>query len=51
MEYPAHNPMIPATPAKAGGAGTGSFTSANKTPAKAPVITDRIISLIIFTFW
>lgn len=45
--YPAHSPMIPATPAKTGGAGTGSLNKANTIPAPAPVKIDKIISFMI----
>ncbi len=41
IEYPAHKPIIPATPAKTGGAGTGNFIRANTTPQTAPVATDN----------
>ena len=39
--------MIPATPAKTGGAGTGNLNAANTTPHPKPVSIDRKISFII----
>jgi hypothetical protein len=43
---PIHRPIIPATPAKTGGAGTGNLNAANTTPHPKPVSVDRIISFI-----
>ena len=40
--------MIPATPAKTGGAGTGNLNAANTTPHPKPVIIDKIISFMLF---
>ena len=42
--YPPQSPMIPATPANTGGAGTGSLNKAKTIPAPAPFKTDKIIS-------
>lgn len=39
--------MIPATPAKTGGAGTGSLSKAKTTPQVAPVRTEKNISFIL----
>ena len=41
---PIHKPIIPATPAKTGGAGTGNLNAANTTPHPKPVSIDKIIS-------
>lgn len=46
IAYPDHNPTIPATPAKTGGAGTGSLNAANTMPHPKPVTIDIIISFI-----
>ncbi len=43
---PIHSPMIPATPAKTGGAGTGNLNAANTTPHPKPVSVDNITSFI-----
>jgi hypothetical protein len=43
---PVHRPIIPATPAKTGGAGTGNLNAANTTPHPKPVNIDKIISFI-----
>ena len=43
---PIHRPIIPATPAKTGGAGTGNLNAANTTPHPKPVSIDKIISFI-----
>ena len=43
---PIHKPIIPATPAKTGGAGTGNLNAANTTPHPKPVSVDRKTSLI-----
>ena len=43
---PSHNPIIPATPANTGGAGTGSLKAAKTTPQPKPVIIENIISFI-----
>ena len=43
---PTHRPIIPATPAKTGGAGTGNLNAANTMPHPKPVSVDRIISFI-----
>lgn len=40
--------MIPATPAKTGGAGTGNLNAANTTPHPNPVIVDNNISFKTF---
>lgn len=40
-------PTIPRIPAKAGGAGIGSFKEANKNPTTRPVIKARMISFKI----
>jgi hypothetical protein len=40
IAYPAQRPTIPATPAKTGGAGTGSLIKANTTPQTDPVIIE-----------
>ena len=45
---PIHRPIIPATPAKTGGAGTGNLNAANTTPHPKPVSVDKTISFIIF---
>jgi len=47
---PIHKPIIPATPAKTGGAGTGNLNAANTTPHPKPVSIDRIISFIDIPF-
>ena len=39
--------MIPATPAKTGGAGTGNLNAAKTTPHPKPVNVDSIISFIL----
>jgi hypothetical protein len=39
--------MIPATPAKTGGAGTGNLNAANTKPHPKPVKTDNRISFMI----
>jgi len=44
---PIHRPIIPATPAKTGGAGTGNLNAANTTPHPKPVSIDSIISFIL----
>ena len=41
---PIHRPIIPATPAKTGGAGTGNLNAANTTPHPKPVSVDKIMS-------
>ena len=43
---PIHKPIIPATPAKTGGAGTGNLNAAKTTPHPKPVIVDSMISFI-----
>ena len=43
---PIHRPIIPATPAKTGGAGTGNLNAANTTPHPKPVNVDSKTSLI-----
>ncbi len=43
---PIHRPIIPATPAKTGGAGTGNLNAANTTPHTKPVSVDSITSFI-----
>ena len=43
---PIHRPIIPATPAKTGGAGTGNLNAANTTPHPKPVSVDKITSFI-----
>lgn len=43
---PSHSPIIPATPANTGGAGTGSLNAAKITPQPKPVSTENIISFI-----
>ena len=43
---PIHKPIIPATPAKTGGAGTGNLNAANTTPHPKPVSIDKTTSLI-----
>ena len=43
---PIHRPIIPATPAKTGGAGTGNLNAANTTPHPKPVSIDKKISFI-----
>jgi len=48
MEYPAQSPTIPATPAKTGGAGTGSLKKAKTAPAANPVSIDSNTSFITF---
>ena len=45
---PIHRPIIPATPAKTGGAGTGNLNAANTTPHPKPVIVDNRISFMIY---
>jgi len=47
---PIHRPIIPATPAKTGGAGTGNLNAANTTPHPKPVSIDNIISFMVYTF-
>jgi hypothetical protein len=44
---PIHKPIIPATPAKTGGAGTGNLNAANTIPHPKPVNVDNIMSFII----
>ena len=44
---PIHRPIIPATPAKTGGAGTGNLNAANTTPHPKPVSIDRIMSFFL----
>ncbi len=44
---PIHRPIIPATPAKTGGAGTGNLNAANTTPHTKPVSVDSITSFIV----
>jgi hypothetical protein len=39
--------MIPATPAKTGGAGTGNLNAANTTPHPKPVRIEKNISFIL----
>ena len=51
VEKPIQRPMIPATPAKTGGAGTGNLNAANTTPHPKPVITDKNISFIFNSFY
>jgi len=46
---PIHRPIIPATPAKTGGAGTGNLNAANTTPHPKPVSIDSKTSFIILT--
>ncbi len=48
--YPSHSPIIPATPANTGGAGTGSLKIANTKPQPKPVKTENIISFIFLLF-
>jgi len=43
---PIHKPIIPATPAKTGGAGTGNLSAANTTPHPKPVNIEKNISFI-----
>jgi hypothetical protein len=43
---PIHRPIIPATPAKTGGAGTGNLNAANTMPHPKPVSVDKKISFI-----
>jgi len=43
---PIHKPIIPATPAKTGGAGTGNLNAANTTPHPKPVSIDKKTSFI-----
>jgi hypothetical protein len=43
--YPSVIPMIPRTPAKVGGAGTGSFSFPNAKPATTPVTSAKSHSL------
>ena len=43
---PIHRPIIPATPAKTGGAGTGNLNAANTRPHPKPVSVDRSIVFI-----
>ena len=43
---PIHNPIIPATPAKTGGAGTGNLNAAKTTPHPKPVSVDKKTSFI-----
>jgi len=38
--------MIPATPAKTGGAGTGNLNAAKIMPHPKPVIIDKIVSFM-----
>jgi len=47
---PIHKPIIPATPAKTGGAGTGNLNAAKTTPHPKPVSIDKIISFIYNLF-
>ena len=47
---PIHRPIIPATPAKTGGAGTGNLNAAKTTPHPKPVSIDKIISFIYNLF-
>jgi len=47
---PIHKPIIPATPAKTGGAGTGNLNAANTTPHPKPVSIDRTTSFIDIPF-
>jgi hypothetical protein len=49
--YPTQSPMMPATPANTGGAGTGSLNKAKTTPQSAPVTVDKSISFILFPSW
>ena len=43
---PIHRPIIPATPAKTGGAGTGNLNAANTMPHPKPVSVDKRMSFI-----
>jgi hypothetical protein len=47
---PIHRPIIPATPAKTGGAGTGNLNAAKTMPHPKPVSVDNIISFIYNLF-
>jgi hypothetical protein len=47
---PTHRPIIPATPAKTGGAGTGNLNAAKTTPHPKPVSVDNIMSFIYNPF-
>ena len=44
---PIHKPIIPATPAKTGGAGTGNLNAAKTMPHPKPVSVDNRMSFII----
>jgi hypothetical protein len=46
VEKPIHIPIIPAIPAKTGGAGTGNLNAANTTPHPKPVSVDKKILFI-----
>ena len=46
---PIQRPIIPATPAKTGGAGTGNLNAAKTMPHPKPVSVDNIISFIYFS--
>ena len=46
VEKPIHIPIIPAIPAKTGGAGTGNLNAANTTPHPKPVSVDKKMSFI-----
>ena len=50
MSKPIHKPIIPATPAKTGGAGTGNLNAANIAPHPKPVSIDNVISFITYSF-
>jgi hypothetical protein len=49
-EKPIHRPIIPATPAKTGGAGTGNLNAAKTTPHPKPVSVDSNTSFIDIPF-
>ena len=50
IAYPDHNPTIPATPAKTGGAGTGNLNAAKTMPHPKPVKVDNMMSFMIYIF-
>ncbi len=50
MSKPIHKPIIPATPAKTGGAGTGNLNAAKIAPHPKPVSVDNKISFIASSF-
>ena len=45
---PIHRPIIPATPAKTGGAGTGNLNAANTAPHPKPVTVDSKMSFMFY---